>query len=431
MEFTSIEKLLTGKYEGRVAKIRGWIYRKRSSGKIIFILVRDSTGVIQTAVSKENVRIQNFENAEKALIESSVEVRGKVVKDSRAPGGYELRADKFEIINFADIFPITEYQSEEFLLDKRHLWIRSQELTKVMKLKASLLKYGREWFEKNNFYEVTPPTITPSACEGGATVFEFNYFDQKAYLSQSAQLYLEALIYSLERVWSLTPSFRAERSKTTRHLAEYWHLEAEAAWIDNNENMRLQEELISYICNKIAEEKAEELKAFNRNAEDLFKVKPPFKKFTYEECIKILQDKDFDIQYGNDFGAKEERELSLLNDKPIFVINYPKEIKAFYMKENPEDRRTYLCSDMLAPEGYGEIIGGSEREVDVDKLIERLKAQDANLANYEWYLDLRRFGSVPHSGFGLGIERMLKWICKLEHIRDAIPFPRTITRAYP
>ncbi|MDI6708132.1 MAG: asparagine--tRNA ligase [Candidatus Thermoplasmatota archaeon] len=431
MEFVDIEKLLTGSYEGRVAIIRGWIYRKRSSGKILFVLVRDSTGVIQTAVSKENVKAQEFEHAEKALIESSVKVEGTVVKDSRAPGGYELRASKFEVISFADVFPITEHQSEEFLLDKRHLWIRSRELTNVMKIKASLLKYAREWFEQNNFCEVTPPTITPSACEGGSTVFEFNYFDQKAYLSQSAQLYLEALIYSLEKVWSLTPSFRAEKSKTTRHLAEYWHLEAEAAWVDNNENMRLQEDLISYICQKLGRYRAVELKAFNRSAETLLKIEAPFKRFTYEECIKILQNKGFDIEYGADFGAKEERELSLLDPKPIFVTSYPKEIKAFYMKENPQDKRTYLCADMLAPEGYGEIIGGSERETDVDKLIERLKAENANLANYEWYLDLRRFGSVPHSGFGLGIERMLKWICKLEHIRDATPFPRTITRAYP
>jgi asparaginyl-tRNA synthetase len=431
MEFISIEDILTSGYEGKVANIRGWVHRKRSSGKIVFILIRDSSGVIQTAVSKENVKAKDFELAEKALIESSVKVEGTVVKDSRAPGGYELRANKFEVINFADVFPITEYQSEEFLLDNRHLWIRSQQLTKAIKLKALVLKYAREWFEQNNFYEVTPPTITPSACEGGATVFEFNYFDQKAYLSQSAQLYLEALIYSLERVWSLTPSFRAEKSKTTRHLAEYWHLEAEAAWIDNSENMRLQEELVSYICQKLAKEKVDLLKSFNRSAEDLLKIEPPFKRITYKECIKILQNKGLEIEYGADFGAKEERELSLLDSKPIFVTAFPKEIKVFYMKENQTDKRTYACSDMLAPEGYGEIIGGSERETDVDRLIERLKAQNANLANYEWYLDLRRFGSVQHSGFGLGVERFLRWICKLEHIRDAVPFPRTITRVYP
>jgi asparaginyl-tRNA synthetase len=431
MKVIPINRLLTHEYEGKIACIRGWIYRKRSSGKLIFILVRDSTGVIQTIVSQADISEKDFEQAEKALLESAVKVSGVVVKDTRAPGGYELRAKSFEVLHFSEVFPITEYQSEEFLLDKRHLWIRSRELTTVMKIKAFILKYAREWFESNEFYEVTPPTITPSACEGGATAFEFNYFDQKVYLSQSAQLYLEAIVYALERVWSLTPSFRAEPSRTTRHLTEYWHLEAEAVWINHEENMSLQEDFISFICQKIATEKKEYLKMFGRNPEDLLEVKPPFKKIPYKKCIKILQDKGYDIMYGKDFGAKEERELSLLDTKPIFIINYPKEIKAFYMKENPEDPDTYLCADLLAPEGYGEIIGGSERETDLEKLISRLKLENANLANYEWYLDLRRYGSVQHSGFGLGIERFLRWICKLEHIRDATPFPRTITRVYP
>lgn len=431
-QYVRINDIISGGYEGKEVSIRGWIYRTRESGKLLFITIRNSTGIIQTTVSKGDVSAEEFENAKKALVESSVNVKGIVSRDERAPGGYELKAKRFEVICFSDVFPITKYQSEELLLDKRHLWIRSQELTAVLKIKAAVLKYAREWFEKNNFYEVTPPTITPSACEGGATVFEFNYFDQKAYLSQSAQLYLEALVYSLERVWSLTPSFRAEPSKTTRHLTEYWHLEAEEAWCDSNENMRFQEELISYICQKLGNEKGKELKeAFKRDAEELLRIEPPFKRLTYEECIKTLQKKGYQVEFGADFGTKEERELSLLDSKPVFVINYPKEIKAFYMKENPEDARTYLCSDMLAPEGYGEIIGGSERETDVNKLIERLKAQNANFANYEWYLDLRRFGSVQHSGFGLGIERLVKWLCKLEHIRDAIPFPRTINRVYP
>lgn len=427
--FIPIKDVLAGKYEDQKINVRGWIYRTRSSGKIAFITVRDSSGIIQTTVAKENVPEKDFENAKKALIESSVKISGIVAKDERAPGGYELRAKKFELVGKADVFPITEYQSEEFLLDKRHLWIRSRELMNVMKIKASLLKYCREWFNENNFYEVTPPTITPNACEGGTTLFEFNYFDKKAYLSQSAQLYLEALIYSLERVWSLTPSFRAEKSKTRRHLAEYWHLEAEEAWVGNEENMRIQEELISYICQSLAKNNRDELGFFKREPETLKNIEPPFERIKYENAVKILKNKDFDFNYGMDFGAKEETALCSDTDKPVFIANFPKTVKPFYMKE--ADEKTYLCADLLAPEGYGEIIGGSERETDYKKLVERMQKENMNMKDYEWYLDLRKYGSVQHSGFGLGVERIIRWVCKLEHIRDATPFPRTINRVYP
>jgi len=299
----------------------------------------------------------------------------------------------------------------------------------VMKIKASLLKYCREWFNENNFYEVTPPTITPNACEGGTTLFEFNYFDKKAYLSQSAQLYLEALIYSLERVWSLTPSFRAEKSKTRRHLAEYWHLEAEEAWIGNEENMSIQEELISHVCQKLAKEDKDELVFFKRETRTLKNIEPPFERIKYEKAVEILKNKGFDFKYGMDFGVKEETALCSDIEKPVFITNFPKTVKPFYMKE--ADELTYLCADLLAPEGYGEIIGGSERETDYNKLVERMKEQNMNMKDYEWYLDLRKYGSVPHSGFGLGVERIIRWLCKLEHIRDAVPFPRTINRVYP
>ena len=429
MGFTPIKDILAGKYEDQEVNVRGWIYRTRSSGKIAFITVRDSSGIIQITVAKNDVEEKDFENAKKALIESSVAVNGVIAKDERAPGGYEIRAKKFELVGKADKFPITEHQSEELLLDNRHLWIRSRELMNVMKIKASLLKYCREWFNENNFYEVTPPTITPNACEGGTTLFEFNYFDKKAYLSQSAQLYLEALIYSLERVWSLTPSFRAEKSKTRRHLAEYWHLEAEEAWIGNEENMSIQEELISHVCQKLAKEDKDELVFFKRETRTLKNIEPPFERIKYEKAVEILKNKGFDFKYGMDFGVKEETALCSDIEKPVFITNFPKTVKPFYMKE--ADEKTYLCADLLAPEGYGEIIGGSERETDYNKLVERMKEQNMNMKDYEWYLDLRKYGSVPHSGFGLGVERIIRWLCKLEHIRDAVPFPRTINRVYP
>ena len=429
MGFTPIKDILAGKYEDQEVNVRGWIYRTRSSGKLAFVTLRDASGIIQTTVAKNDVEEKDFENAKKALIESSVAVNGVIAKDERAPGGYEIRAKKFELVGKADKFPITEHQSEELLLDNRHLWIRSRELMNVMKIKASLLKYCREWFNENNFYEVTPPTITPNACEGGTTLFEFNYFDKKAYLSQSAQLYLEALIYSLERVWSLTPSFRAEKSKTRRHLAEYWHLEAEEAWIGNEENMSIQEELISHVCQKLAKENKDEMKFFKRETRTLKNIEPPFERIKYEKAVEILKEKRFDFNYGMDFGAKEETALCSDIEKPVFITNFPKTVKPFYMKE--ADELTYLCADLLAPEGYGEIIGGSERETDYNKLVERMKEQNMNMKDYEWYLDLRKYGSVPHSGFGLGVERIIRWLCKLEHIRDAVPFPRTINRVYP
>ena len=429
MGFTAIKDIFAGKYENQEVNVRGWIYRTRSSGKLAFVTLRDASGIIQATVAKNDVEEKDFELAKKALIESSVKISGVVAKDERAPGGYEIRAKKFELVGKADVFPITEYQSEEFLLDKRHLWIRSRELMNVMKIKASLLKYCREWFNENNFYEVTPPTITPNACEGGTTLFEFNYFDKKAYLSQSAQLYLEALIYSLERVWSLTPSFRAEKSKTRRHLAEYWHLEAEEAWVNNEENMRIQEELISHICQKLAKEDKDELGFFKRESGALKRIEPPFERIKYEKAVEILKEKEFDFNYGMDFGTKEESALCSDTDKPVFITNFPKTVKPFYMKE--ADEKTYLCADLLAPEGYGEIIGGSERETDYNKIVERMKQQNMSMKDYEWYLDLRKYGSVQHSGFGLGVERIIRWICKLEHIRDATPFPRTINRVYP
>ncbi|MBM4249903.1 MAG: asparagine--tRNA ligase [Euryarchaeota archaeon] len=429
--YVHIGRLLAGGFEDGEAAIRGWIYRTRSSGKLCFVTVRDSTGVLQVTVARGSVPDADFEGAKRALIESSVQCSGTVVKDERAPGGFELRAASFTVLGGSDNFPITEYRSEEHLLNYRHLWIRSQELTRIMKVKSSALAAAREWFSQNDFYEVTPPIITSNSCEGGSTLFELKYFGERAYLSQSAQLYLEAMMYSLERVFALTPSFRAEKSRTTRHLAEYWHLEGEEAFVGNQENMTLQEELVSAMVTGAARRNPEELRALGRDPSELLGMVPPFKRLSYGEAVKRLRDRGAAFEWGMDPGTNEERLLVEGEEKPVFIYNYPKEIKAFYMRENPDDPRTYLCADLLGPEGYGEIIGGSERETDGDRLVERLKAQGSPLEPYQWYLDLRRFGSVQHSGFGLGIERLLRWVCKQEHIRDTIPFPRTINRVYP
>ncbi|MGQ9587201.1 MAG: asparagine--tRNA ligase [Thermoplasmata archaeon] len=427
----AIKDALSKDRVGKRVQVRGWVYRTRSSGGIVFAVVRDVTGIMQVTVKKGGVPDADFEAAAKAGIESSVVIEGEVAEDKRAPGGYEIRATKFQVVGFADAFPITEYQSTELLLDLRHLWIRSREQTAVSKVKASLLRGAREWFYENDYIEVTPPIVTGVCPEDSTTLFQLKYFDRIAYLSQSAQFYLESLIFSLERVWALTPSFRAEKSRTPRHLTEYWHLEMEAAWIDNEENMKVQEELVTAMLHNAVKECPEELKLLKRDPGPLRKIEPPFERMKYEEVMEFLQKKGLDVSWGSDLGAIEERELTLDRQAPLFVVNYPKELKPFYMKENPDDPRTYKNSDLLAPEGFGEIIGGSERETDNSLIVERLKDKGENMDNYKWYLDLRRFGSVPHSGFGLGVERIVTWVCKLDHIRDSTPYPRTVARVYP
>ncbi len=429
--FVHIGDIISGKHDGQEVSIRGWVYRERGTNKLRFIIVRDATGIIQCIIDKAKVGEEPFAAAKKLQIEASLKLRGKITVDARAPGGHELQADVLEVVGISEAFPITEYQSEEFLLDNRHLWIRSRHITTVMRVKSALLRAARDWFDHNDFYEVTPPIITMNACEGGSTLFTLNYFGEKAFLSQSAQMYLEAMIFSLERVWSLTPSFRAEKSRTVRHLAEYWHLEEEAAWVNNEGNMKIQEELVSHMVQSVVNKCEEDLKSLGQDIDRLRKVVPPFKRITYYDAVKILQDKGFNFKFGDDFGTNEERAITQDEEKPVFVMNFPKEIKAFYMKENPDDPKTVLCADLLPPGGYPELIGGSERETDANKLISRLTSDNVPLENYEWYLDLRRFGSVPHSGFGMGIERFLYWICKLDHIRDSIPFPRVLNRAKP
>lgn len=427
----SVKQALSKDQVGKIVQVRGWIYRTRSSGGIVFAVLRDVSGIIQTTVKKGAVSEKEFDDAQKAGIESSVMIEGEVAEDKRAPGGYEIRATKFQVYGFSEGFPITEYQSTELLLDLRHLWIRSREQTAVAKVKASLLRGAREWFHDNEYVEVTPPIITGVAAEESTTLFQVKYFDRIAYLSQSAQFYLESLIYSLDKVYSLTPSFRAEKSRTPRHLAEYWHLEMEAAWLENEDNMKVQEQLITSMLHNAVKECPEELTFMKRDPATLQRIEPPFERMSYEEAMETLQKKGLDVSWGSDLGAIEERALTQDRLVPMFVVNYPKELKPFYMKENPEDTRTYKNSDLLAPEGYGEIVGGSERETDNELMLERLREKGESIENYKWYLDLRKYGSVPHSGFGLGLERIVTWVCKLDHIRDSIPYPRTVARVYP
>ncbi len=429
MQYTSIQEAIE-KGKGKVS-LRGWAYRERKSNAKGFIVLRDSSNIIQCVIDKEKVDEKTWKAVEQTTIESSLEIEGEIKKDERAPTGYEVHVTELKLVHPAERFPITKDQSTEFLLDKRHLWIRSRELTQVWKVKAEILKAAREFFEKEKFYEVTPPIITGSACEGGSTLFHIKYFEDQAYLSQSAQLYLEAMIFSLEKVWALTPSFRAEPSKTNRHLTEYWHLEGEAAWLDFEGLLQVLERLISHLAHHVAKNCQQELKILGRDPKDLEKIKPPFPRITYDQALEILKKDGMKIEWGKDLRTLEEEQLIKHYDLPLIVTGYPKEIKAFYMKEDPKNPKVVFGCDILAPEGYGEIVGSSERETDVKILIERLKAQGEKIENYEWYLDLRRFGSVPHSGFGLGMERVVRWFCKLETIRDAIPFPRTIKRMTP
>jgi len=432
LQWSHIEDVLSGRHEGQEVHLRGWVHRWREQGKLVFLTLRDSTGVLQCTIKKGALPDDQFEDAKRAnLLESSVEVHGAAKKDPRAPGGWEVQATGFRAIHVGDVFPITENQSVEFLLDVRHLWLRSQYLTKVMKVKHVMLTAMRDHLNTHGWYETTPSVITPIAGEGGSTLFDFKYFEQKAFLSQTAQMYLEVLMFGLERVYSVTPSFRAEKSRTTRHLAEFTHLEAETAWFGQEENLKLQEGLVEHAVQACVQKVPHLLKDLGRDPDDLKGVKAPFPRMDYGEVIEKLQDLGEKISWGEDFGAPQERLLTEKMKVPVFVTNFPKEIKAFYMKVDPAKPDTVICADLLAPEGYGEIIGGSVREENNDLLIERLKKEGANLKNYEWYLDLRRYGSIPHAGFGLGVERVLQWIVKGEHIRDMTPFPRTMSRAYP
>ncbi|MCL5117247.1 MAG: asparagine--tRNA ligase [Candidatus Marsarchaeota archaeon] len=416
---------------GSAVAIRGWIHRKRGSAKRIFIIMRDVTGIIQCVADKSALSESRWAELDRAYIESSAVVLGVIKKDERSQTGYELTVSDFRLIsNNEQQFPITEYQSPEFLLDVRHLWLRSLRMINIMKARSLIFKYARDFLDSKGFFEITPPLITQAGGETGANLFELDYFGQKAYLTESSQLYAEAMIFALEKVYSFAPSYRAEKSRTIKHLAEYWHLEPEIAYFNNEQNMALQEDLVSHIANKFSSE-SDILDFFNIDRNELLSIKPPFKRVSYEEALGILNARGAKKEWGDDFGVEDERLLTEDEKKPMFIYNWPKEIKAFYMPVNPDDPRTVLCSDLQAPAGNGEIIGGSERIWDANELIARMNEKGLNISKYSWYIDLRRYGSVPHSGFGMGIERIIKWLLHLDHIRDAIPFPRMINRVTP
>jgi len=415
----------------RQVTVRGWIYRARESGSLVFIVVRDSTGIIQVVVEKSSVKQEEFEMARRATIESSLEVTGLLVKEKKAPTGYEIHATSLKFYQIADVFPITKDKSDEFLLDIRHLWLRSREMTATMKIRETVLELIRSFMKERGYHEVQPPMFVGASVEGGSTLFEVPYFGDKAYLTQSSQFYLEAFIFALENVYTISPSFRAERSRTRRHVTEFTHYEAEAAWIGNGEMMDLEEELVVYIAGNLISKRREELEILKRDLAKLRNIEKPFYRYRYEKVIELGREKGLDLGDNTDLGEKEERIITQDFDKPIFIYNFPTSLKPFYHRPDPEDRSHVLNHDLLAPEGYGEIIGGGERIWDKNELISRIEEENLKPEDYQWYIDLRSYGSVPHSGFGLGVDRMVTWLCGLDHINKVIPFPRTIRRLKP
>lgn len=426
-----IEEL--SKYVGEEVVIKGWLYNKRSSGKIRFVILRDGTGVVQCVIVKNNVTEEVFNLFDTLTQESSLILKGKVRKEDRAPGGYEIETTDIKIVHIASEYPITPKEhGVEFLADIRHLWLRSARQHAIMRVRHEIIRSIREFFDGRGFTLLDAPIFTPAACEGTSTLFETEYFDLgKAYLTQSGQLYGEAGAMALGKVYVFGPTFRAEKSKTRRHLTEFWMVEPEVAWNDLNDNMELAEEFLEHIVTSVLKNRSNELKALERNTEMLEKVKKPFPRVAYSDAVEILKKNGVDFQWGNDFGGIDETIISNQFDRPVIVHRYPAEVKAFYMKRDPENPKVALAMDILAPEGYGEIVGGSQREDDYDALVNRIKEHNLPMEAFEWYLDLRRYGSVPHAGFGLGVERTVSWICGLEHIRETIPFPRMIYRLTP
>ena len=413
--------------------LSGWLYNKRSSGKIRFLVMRDGTGLVQGVVAKNNVSEEVFNRFDALTQESSFSMTGKVRKEDRAPGGYELDVSDIRIISIAREYPISPKEhGVEFLMDRRHLWLRSSRQHAILRVRHQIIRAIREFFDDRGYVLMDSPIFTPAACEGTSTLFETDYFDLgKAYLTQSGQLYGEAGAMAHGKVYVFGPTFRAEKSKTRRHLTEFWMVEPEVAFNDLNDTMELAEECLEHIVQSVMKNRMPELKTLERDTNFLEKVKKPLPRISYTEAVEILHSKGVNFEWGNDFGANDETVISEQFDRPVMVHRYPSAIKAFYMKRDPEDPKLALAVDVLAPEGYGEIIGGSQREDDLDVLIERIKEHNLPQEAFEWYLDLRRYGSVPHGGFGLGVERTVAWICGLDHVRETIPFPRMIYRLTP
>ncbi|MCG0237913.1 MAG: asparagine--tRNA ligase [Firmicutes bacterium] len=440
MKWVTVSELY--QHVGEDVELRGWVYNYRSSGKIQFIILRDGTGLCQCVVFKNDVSEEVFEQAKRLTQESSVIVRGTVREDARAPGGYELGVKDLQVVQIADLdYPITlKEHGIEFLMDHRHLWIRTPRQVAILRIRNEITRAMHDFLQERGFVLTESPILMGTAAEGTTTLFETQYVSgEPAYLSQSGQLYVEATAMALGRVYTFGPTFRAEKSKTRRHLIEFWMCEPEWAFATHEDNLRLQEEMVTYIVQRVLSRRMRELETIGRNIEPLKKVEPPFPRITYDEALELLKeihartpDADWQpIPWGEDFGAPHETALALHFDKPVFVEKFPAKVKAFYMQPDPERPEVVLAADLLAPEGYGEIIGGSQRIHDPELLRQRLREHNLPEETYRWYLDLRRFGSVPHSGFGIGVERTVAWICGLDHVREAIPFPRLLNRLAP
>jgi asparaginyl-tRNA synthetase len=430
-----------GKHEGQAVTIRGWLYNLRESGKLLFPQFRDGSGVIQGVVPKNAVTPDVFEAIKTLTQESSVIVEGKVRADKRAPGGYELDVSGVQVVQRvpeSDPYPITPKEhGTEFLMEHRHLWVRSQRQASILRVRAEIIKAARDYFDGNGYTLTDPPILTPAACEGTSTLFPVDYFEEQAYLTQSGQLYAEAMAMALGKVYSFGPTFRAEKSKTRRHLTEFWMVEPEVAYAELDDVMQIAEGLITFIVKRCLERRRADLQTIGRDVSKLEKIEVPFPRISYDDAVKNLQEGhakgalEARFEWGGDLGSPDETYLSAQFDKPVMVHRYPAKVKAFYMEPDPERPELALCVDVLAPEGYGEIIGGSQRMASHELLLQRIHEHGLPEDAFKWYLDLRKYGTVPHGGFGMGIERVVAWICGLEHVRETIPFPRMLHRLYP
>ncbi|KGX87936.1 asparagine--tRNA ligase [Pontibacillus litoralis] len=428
---TTIEQV--HKHVGEEVTIGAWLANKRSSGKIAFLQLRDGTGFMQGVVVKSNVSEDVFALAKNMTQESSLYVTGTIVEDTRSPLGYEMQVSSLEVIHESVDYPITPKEhGPEFLLDHRHLWLRSKKQHAIMKVRNEIIRATYEFFNSNGYTKVDPPILTGSSAEGTTELFHTKYFEEDAYLSQSGQLYMEAAAMAFGKVFSFGPTFRAEKSKTRRHLIEFWMIEPEMAFMDHDDSLQVQEQYVSHVVQSVLQNCKIELQTLGRDVSKLEAIQAPFPRITYDDAIQILKEKGFDdIEWGEDFGAPHETAIAESFNKPVFITHYPLEIKAFYMKPDPERPDVALCADLIAPEGYGEIIGGSQRIDDLQLMEQRYEEHDLTGDAYQWYLELRKYGSVPHSGFGLGLERTVAWICGIEHVRETIPFPRLLNRLYP
>ena len=430
-----------GKFEGQSVVLKGWLYNSRESGKLLFPIFRDGTGTVQGVAHVKSVRPDVFEALKGLTQESSVIVTGKVRADKRAPGGFELDVEDVQVVQRvpeSDPYPITPKEhGVDFLMERRHLWVRSPRQSAILRIRAEIMRAAQEYFDSNGFIRTDPPILTPAACEGTSTLFPVDYFGDPAYLTQSGQLYIESTALALGKVYSFGPTFRAEKSKTRRHLTEFWMIEPEVAYCDLDGLLELAENFISHIVQSVIKNRTPELETIGRDIEKLKKIVPPFPRLRYDEAAKMLNEAhargelEQPFEYGNDFGSPDETWLSSQFDRPVMVHRYPAAVKAFYMEPDPVDAKYALCVDVLAPEGYGEVIGGSQRVSSYELLKSRIEHNGLPMEAFQWYLDLRRYGSVPHAGFGMGIERVVAWVCNLDHVRETIPFARTLHRIYP